>query len=513
MKIKYILGAGLVALLLLFNSCEKDLPQYEGYSPYLYSKVDSAGGNWDPILVENSSSLVIDAPTDISSAEYQAELAEIKNLSGNISDTQRDQIHYWTNNPVLRWNEVALELAAKYNLIPPPNEDGTYTLPTPANPNGPPVFPFAHPPYTSRMLSYLSVAQFDGLITAWNYKFQFNRPSPYTVDNTIPNSYVNNNLPSYPSDGAVIASVSQKILSAMFPLEKDYIDGLVKDHLACLKLSGTNVESDIAAGISIGEQISALALARASQDGMSSAQTPKPISDSIKTEAQNRFGWAWDNMEDPVRPVGLVPNFGKVRMWNVPNVEAIRPGVPPSIGSAEFNEAAEELKSFAKNLTTEQRRIANWWEDGLGSYTPPGHWNNLAKKFCVEYKLNPLRTARVFAYMNMAIMDAGIGCWDAKFYYHYPRPIQTIPGFKTILGTPNFPAYTSGHSVFSAAAATVLAYIFPEKAQFCHDWAEEAAISRVYGGIHYRFDAEVGIEQGNQAGQYTVDVARQDGAE
>jgi hypothetical protein len=58
--------------------------------------------------------------------------------------------------------------------------------------------------------------------------------------------------------------------------------------------------------------------------------------------------------------------------------------------------------------------------------------------------------------MNMAIVDAGISCWDAKYYYHYPRPIQVIPGFKTILGTPNFPAYTSGHSTFSAAAAEVL---------------------------------------------------------
>jgi membrane-associated phospholipid phosphatase len=78
----------------------------------------------------------------------------------------------------------------------------------------------------------------------------------------------------------------------------------------------------------------------------------------------------------------------------------------------------------------------------------------------------------------MAIMDAGISCWDAKYYYHYPRPIQAIPGFKTILGTPNFPAYTSGHSTFSAAGAEVLSYIFPEEAQQCQTWAREAAESR-----------------------------------
>lgn len=165
----------------------------------------------------------------------------------------------------------------------------------------------------------------------------------------------------------------------------------------------------------------------------------------------------WVNMENPIRPVGLVPGYGKVKPWMLPSVELVRSVPPPAPGTPEFNKDAEELKSIAKNLTLEPRRIANWWEDGLGSYTPPGHWNKLAKRYCIEYKLNPLRTARVFAYMNMAIQDAGIACWDTKYYYHYPRPIQAIEGFKTILGTSNFPAYTSGHSTFPSTGEAVLA--------------------------------------------------------
>lgn len=113
----------------------------------------------------------------------------------------------------------------------------------------------------------------------------------------------------------------------------------------------------------------------------------------------------------------------------------------------------------------------------------------------------------------MAIVDAGISCWDAKYYYHYPRPIQSIPGFKTILGTPNFPAYTSGHSTFSAAAAEVLSHFFPAEAAQYKKWAEEAAMSRVYGGIHYRFDAEIGLSQGKKVGTYSVNRAIKDGAE
>ena len=189
----------------------------------------------------------------------------------------------------------------------------------------------------------------------------------------------------------------------------------------------------------------------------------------------------------------------------------VRPPVPPAPGSAEYNEDVAILKNYADNMTTEWRAIANFWQDGLGTYTPPGHWNRIAKEYAVQYKLNPLRTARMFAYLNQAMMDGGISCWDAKYYYHYPRPINLIPGFKTIAGTPNFPSYTSGHSVFSAAGAEVLSYIFPEHAQQFRDWADEAAVSRVYGGIHWTYDADVGTVQGVDCAAFTLDVAKADG--
>jgi hypothetical protein len=299
----------------------------------------------------------------------------------------------------------------------------------------------------------------------------------------------------------------------MFPLEAEYLAAKADEHLQSLIWSGTNVESDVAAGEFIGVEVAKVAKARAANDGMKNAQTPKPKSDSIKAAAFARFGWQWDNIEVPPRPVGLTPLFGKVRMWNVPTVEEVRPGPPPKPGSAEFQKDADELVEIANNMTEEKRKIANWWSDGLGTYTPPGHWNKFAKDLIIKYKMNPLRSARTFAYMNMAIMDAGISCWDAKYYYHYPRPIQTIPGFKVILGTPNFPSYTSGHSTFSAAAAEVLAYIFPAEAELSRSWAREAAESRIYGGIHYRFDAEVGITQGKNVAQYTINAAKADGAD
>jgi len=414
---------------------------------------------------------------------------------------------------LVRWNEIALELATKYNLIPAPNPDGSYPVPDPANPSNYPKFPYSHPPYTSRMLAHLSVAQYDGLIMAWHYKYKFKRQAPYQLDSQIKSAYETNGLFSYPSDGAVIATASRDVLTAMFPLEKEFLAQKAQEHLESLVVAGINVSSDVEAGKLIGAAVAKTALTRASTDGMKNAQTTRAKSDSIKNAAKERFGWVWENQETPQRMVGLVPLFGKVRLWNVPNVEAVRPGPPPAPGSPAFEASAKELKQYAANLTTNQRRIANFWNDGLNTYTPPGHWNRFAKEEVVSKKLSPVRTARVFAYLNMAIADAGIACWDAKYYYHYPRPIQTIPGFKTILGTPNFPAYTSGHAAFSGAAAEVMAHFFPSNASQFRTWAEEAAMSRIYGGIHYQFDADAGLDQGRKSAAYSVATAKQDGVD
>lgn len=500
----------LIVCAILFASCEKEYPSAIAYDPYTFTGTDSNGGLWKTTLLTSPDQINIGAPADVNSVAYQQELNILKT---SMAKANKASIDYWGNNPIIRWNEIARELAAKYNLTPAPNADGTYPAPNASKPNQYPYFPFAHPPYACRAFAYLSAAQFDALIASWHFKFKFNRPEVHITDNTIQPVFPATGLPSYPSDGAVIAAVSREILSALFPLEKQFLQDKATEMKSALMAAGINVESDIVAGDSLGRGIAKIFLKRASTDGMAKAQTTKAISDSIKLAASNRFGWQWNNLESPQRPVGITPLFGKVKLWNVPSVESVRPDAPPALNSKEFLEAADELKSIAANLTNEQRKIANWWSDGLGTYTPPGHWNRFATDFIIKYKFNPLRSARVYAYMNMAIEDAGISCWDAKYYYHYPRPIQTIDGFKTILGTPNFPSYTSGHSTFSAAAAAVLGHIFPSEKSKAEQWAKEAADSRIYGGIHYRFDSESGLIQGKKVAEYTIAKAIADGAD
>lgn len=496
-----------------FQSCEKDLPTQLNFESYAFDQLDEGGGNWKPILLSSPTQVAVPAPTDYTSDSYLAELAQLKEMSASLSAEQQEAVSYWGNNPQLRWNEIARELAAKYNLTPAPNPDGSYSAPDPANPSRYPLFPFAHPPYTCRMLAYWGAAQYDALIAAWYYKYAYLRPAPQQVDPTLKTHLPTTDLPSYPADGAVVAAVSEVILGAMFPLEKDYLAARAAEQRQALQWAGLHVASDVAAGEALGKAVAAVFLARAATDGMKNAQAPRAIADSLENAAQTRWGWHWENLESPQRPVGITPLFGRVKMWCVPQVEAVRPVPPPAPGSAAFEADAEELRRIARDLSPAQRKIANFWSDGLGSYTPPGHWNRLAAEFVVKYKLNPIRTARTFAYLNMAVMDAGISCWDAKYFYHYPRPSQAIAGFKTILGIPNFPSYTSGHSTFSAAAAEVLSHLFPAERSRCTAWAQEAAESRIYAGIHYRFDAEVGLTQGQQVAAFTLDVARADGAE
>jgi hypothetical protein len=122
-----------------------------------------------------------------------------------------------------------------------------------------------------------------------------------------------------------------------------------------------------------------------------------------------------------------------------------------------------------------------------------------------------VRTARAYALLNMALHDEAVGCWDTKFTYFNPPPSQLDLSIRTLLGLPCFPAYTPGHSTFSAAAAVVLSHLFPGATAAFEADKEEAAISRLYGAIHYRSDIETETH-GQRIGGYTLRFARENGA-
>jgi membrane-associated phospholipid phosphatase len=177
-----------------------------------------------------------------------------------------------------------------------------------------------------------------------------------------------------------------------------------------------------------------------------------------------------------------------------------RPEPPPRFGSRAYLAALGEVRSISDHRSDEQLRIALFWADGAGSATPPGHWNEIAAGLIQRYHLDDRRAALTFAMLNTAVMDAGIACWDAKYHYWLIRPSQADPKITTPVGLPNFPSYVSGHATFSGAASEVLSSLFPAERRQLRAMAEEAAMSRMYGGIHYRFDNEVGLRIGRAIG-------------
>jgi len=188
------------------------------------------------------------------------------------------------------------------------------------------------------------------------------------------------------------------------------------------------------------------------------------------------------------------------RTWVLDRPAQFRP-VPPPFGSARYLRDLDEVIEVQKNLTPQQRAIAKFWVDGSGSVTPPGHWNRIAQDLTRKYRLDDRQSLRLFALLNVALADSFIAAWEAKYYYWTGRPVSMARSVRNhaltpAILTPPFPAYPSGHAAFSGAAARILGTVFPQEAQSVGAMAEEAAISRLYGGIHYRHDNDDGLTLG-----------------
>lgn len=508
----------IIGIVLGVQSCDKEVETKEVLGVLTPAKLDQTAGTWTPVILTNYSTQVpVAAPAATTSAAYVAEIAAIKDAQSKLTKSQRSIIEYWSAGGVLRWNQILRGLVAKYNLPPAPKADGSYPLPDAENPFGDPAFPFSNPPYAARAYSYVSVAQYDALKAAWFYKFQYNRPSPYKVDSSVESLMPASDLPAYPSEDAVLSGVTAEMMKVLFPAALEEITLRAADQRNAALWSGKATASDISTGLALGKAVAAIILApgtgRFRTDGMGAAVGNAASWQALADGAIARGEIPWISLETPARPP-MLPGFGKVKAWNMTpaQITAERPLPPPPTLSAEMEKEVEEVKSYANNLTRENLAIVHKWADGAGTYTPPGHWNDIAEEYIAAANYSEVRAARAFAILNMAIHDAGVGCWETKYFYFNPRPSQLEESIRTGTGIPNFPAYTSGHSTFSASAAIVLSYLFPSASQYFNEEASEASMSRLYGAIHYRSDCEKGVAHGTKIGGYTITFAANDGA-
>jgi hypothetical protein len=510
---KTIIGFTVLALFFMNFSCMRTPAPSETLPPVTPASTDANAASWSMIVLSGPTQISVPAPLPTTDPTYVSELASIKSGQAKLTQAQKAAIKEWSGSGVLRWNEILRELTARADLPPAPSSNGTYPVPDPNNPFADPSFPFGNPPYAVRAFSYVSVAQYEALKVAWYYKYQYNRPSPYQVDNTIQSLMPKTGLPSYPSEDAVVAGVNFTLLQLLFPTSVAEITQEAALQKQAVLLSGRASASDISAGFALGQAVAALLVSRAGTDGMKAAGGTPAIWQAMADAAAARGEIPWKSLEIPPRPP-MLPLFSQVKGWMTTPTDFLneRPGPPPSTSSAQMQMELAQVKNAVNNITRAQLATVYKWNDGVNSETPPGHWNQIATPYISQAQFSEVRAARALALLNMALHDAAIGCWDAKFTYFNPRPSQLDPSIKTLVGLPNFPSFTSGHSTFSAAAAEVLSYLFPSNASYFAAQRDEAAMSRLYGGIHYPSDINVGKDHGIRIGDYTVRFAQTDGA-
>lgn len=515
-KSQTIFYKSLLLLLILINSsCTEQITETtDSFLALDPINSDVNAGTWKPFLITSADEFSLDTPAATTSATFLREINEIKSYQATITEDQKRIIKYWSVGGVLRWNEIMRTLVARHNRPPYQNLDGTYPAPSSANPFANPQFPFSNPPFAARAYAYVSAAQYDALIAAWHYKKIYNRAAPFSVDSNINVLIPKSDLPSYPSEDGVLAGVTVELLKLLFPTEIAYIQEKADEQKLYRIISGANVRSDVEAGVLLGRKIAAKFISRAAADGAGAAIGDQAYWTSLETKTTSLGEIPWKSLELPVRPP-MLPKFGNVKslLMTPEMVINSRPIPPPSTNSAQFLAELNEVKSYSKNSSRKNMEIVSFWADGVGTYTPPGHWNAIAVAAFESQNYSEVRWARNLALVNIAMMDAAISCWDAKYYYFNPRPCQMDSSIKTLTGVPNFPAYVSGHSTFSGAAATILSHIVPSSSQSFEKMAKEASDSRLLGAIHYRSDCEQGLILGNTVGSFAVSRANSDGAE
>jgi len=335
----------------------------------------------------------------------------------------------------VRWNAIARDLIIKYKT---------------------------DPPLASRTYALLSVAQ----------------------DRAVRSALERTASTPKPLDHAAAVAASVTILTAAFPAEATVLDSTARGDLAD-PLWSADARISVTEGESIGRSAAQALLEERVGDGAAASWTGTVPTGTGK----------WYSSATPTT-APLRPMWGSVMPWLMTRGDQFRPEPPPEYGSAAFQTALAEVRKYSDQRTQRELDIAKHWGDGAGTYTPAGHWNRVASELVTWYNLAEADAARVLAALNMAMMDAGIAVWDAKYVYWLIRPSQADRAITTPVGLPNFPSYVSGHSGFSGAAADVLGYFFPAERASLAAQAEEAAMSRIYGGIHYRFDSEAGLRMG-----------------
>src|SRR5438034_4770210 len=346
-------------------------------------------------------------------------------------------VKFWEVGATVTWNELATDLAV---AAPAPGITAT------------------------RLYAYLALAQFRAAEAAQA------APGPH------------------PPIAAAIGGASVAVLSSFFPLSSAQLEAALDAQQASDPWAGVQ-HADFAAGEAIGRAAGARVLTFAQGDlyGLVDPLLP-PVGPPLLGPGR------WIYAPPPVIARG---GLG-ARPFFLTSQDQLRSPPPPLFGSPAFNAALAEVRHISDTRTQAQIDIANYWNRNQSPRSDSA-FMGIARELIVSHHRSDAEAARIMFLMSAASYDALVGCFDAKYHYWFIRPPQADAGIHTVFPTPQHPSYPSAHSCFSGAYSEVLADEFPSEGARMEAVAQEASLSRLYAGIHYRFDMVAGLELGRRA--------------
>jgi hypothetical protein len=316
----------------------------------------------------------------------------------------------------------------------------------------------------------LGTAIYDATIVVWNCKYSYNRPRPFVVDKRIKALIPGPGSPSYPCEYSVAAGVAVTVISHFFPSLTDSVNKMARQLMDSRIAAGVAYKSDTKQAFELGKTI---------------AEKEIELTKNYLTKER------WDGKFPDKQGIwkgkfALMPTIGLSKTVVLTSASQFRPAPPP-----DFSKDMAELNSYKQTFRSSEALNRKIFENNL--------------------HLDPPKAARIYAAKAIASYDAVLACFDAKYAYWGIRPDQYDTSYHSLVPTPPFPGYPSGHAVMSGAFSELYTYFFPADANYFRKKAKDAAESRFQAGIHFRTDNEVGLDLGRKIGGAVIDKLRNDG--
>ena len=430
------------------------------------AQIEPNAGSWRTWVISSGKHYRVPPPPG--QRETKDELRALKTLIRHNDAQAQQQIEFWdAGAPAYRWIDLLNSRALAGTSLTA---------------------------YSQRVYTYVAQAMYDATIAAWESKYYYHRPRPSEVDHDLPTAVSVPNSPSYPSEHAAAAQAAAAVLAYFFPTEAQSFQTSAEQAGWSRVLAGVQYPSEYYAGLDLGLKVAAQVIAKAKTDG----------SDAV---------WTGTVPTGPCKWIGTNPGNVTAANWRpllLTSPSEFRSPAPPACDSAEVIAETATVRNFPRTFVTTYK--AFYWQSPEGLTTWPYRYLD---KWIFENKLddNPPRVARAYALVASVLFDAFIASQDGKFTYWYIRPPQLDPSIVPLFAVPNFPSYPSNHSTFSAARSEMLAYLFPEQADFIRAVGKEAGDSRIWAGIHFPMDNDAGVALGKSVAHVFISWAQSDGSQ